>query len=301
MNGNRRLWAVLLVLLLLPMQVRAETAVETDRAVSLTVQMKSGEIALRDAPVQLYHISSMDSGGELTPLPQYSAFSQLLDIRGENAQSWQEAAVELEQYILFSDMLPTAEAATNRAGTALFRNIPQGLYLVLSVHHQQDSWVYSTAPFFLQLPGKDPETFAWQYAVTAQAKPEASAQIIDLQAVKLWKDKFHEDERPETIQLTLYCDGDVWETVTISREDRWRYTWNDLPAAHSWHLEEKEIPGYRSRVKKEGNTFRVTNTILQDTSASRLPQTGQLWWPVPLLAVGGLLLLTTTRKRRDHE
>lgn len=301
MSGNRRLWAILLVLLLLPMQVRAETAVETDRAVSLTVQMESGEIALRDAPVQLYHISAMDSGGELIPLPEYSAFSQLLDIRGENAQSWQEAAVELEKYILFSDLLPTAETETNRAGTALFRNIPQGLYLVLSVHHQQEDRVYSAAPFFLQLPGKNPETFAWQYAVTAQAKLEATLQTIDIQAVKLWEDSFHENQRPETIQLSLYCDGDLWETVTVSREDRWRYIWKDLPAAHSWHLKEKEIPGYRSRVKKEGNTFHVTNTILQDTSASRLPQTGQLWWPVPVLAVGGLLLLASARKRRDHE
>ena len=39
----------------------------------------------------------------------------------------------------------------------------------------------------------------------------------------------------------------------------------------------------------------------EDVPLSDLPQTGQLWWPVPFLAVGGMffLLIGALRRRRD--
>lgn len=81
------------------------------------------------------------------------------------------------------------------------------------------------------------------------------------------------------------------------------YQWGNLEANHSWHIREKAVPGYETRITREGNVFVVTNTRQAGTSASRLPQTGLLWWPVPLLATGGLglVLLGLLRRRKCRE
>ncbi len=51
-------------------------------------------------------------------------------------------------------------------------------------------------------------------------------------------------------------------------------------------------------------TASVTKTAGPASSAApseRLPQTGQLWWPVPIFLGAGILLVVAGRKLRDHE
>ena len=57
--------------------------------------------------------------------------------------------------------------------------------------------------------------------------------------------------------------------------------------------------GYTSKVWQEEDTFLVLNSY----KGTKLPQTGQLWWPVPLLTVGGLALVALglgLKKRQRH-
>lgn len=75
---------------------------------------------------------------------------------------------------------------------------------------------------------------------------------------------------------------------------------------HTWELED-----YTVLVTQEGTTFVVTNTYDEGTPENpeqpenpdqpgnpTLPQTGQLWWPVPVLVAGGLLLIVIGLLRR---
>ena len=71
-----------------------------------------------------------------------------------------------------------------------------------------------------------------------------------------------------------------------------------------------KVDGYTVSITREGVTFVVTNTYVPETPNTppptepgkpdqpSLPQTGQLWWPVPLLLVGGLLLVVIGLIRR---
>ena len=62
--------------------------------------------------------------------------------------------------------------------------------------------------------------------------------------------------------------------------------WSAVPQSDDWTVWEVEVPNYTPSYRREGNTFIVENT-------PRLVQTGQLKWPVPVLAcLGGALLLT---------
>lgn len=300
----KRLYAaVLALLLLLPLSVRAEVAVDPERAVSLTIHGQFEDIPLRTAEFRIYQISGMDIDGSLSPLPAYTQFGELLDIRGENADSWHAAALLLEQHILSERISPTATGTTSESGNVTFSEIPQGLYLVLGIHHKQDGYVYSTNPFFVQLPNWDTETDAWSYAVSAKAKPSRTEELFALQVVKQWRDKGFAHCRPESIELVLYRDGEKYQEITLPQNGRWYCTLENLAANHTWYIEEVSVPGYKSKVVREGDVLIVTNTRIGNTSSSNLPQTGLLWWPVPLLLVSGLgiLLMGLICRRKGNE
>ena len=125
--------------------------------------------------------------------------------------------------------------------------------------------------------------------------------------IKRWDDAGYEQKRPDTITVTLLKDGTVCDTRTISRTDSWQYTWSGLPRYNPdgteivWTIQENAVPGYISSIRETGDTFILTNT----PEHQKLPQTGLLWWPVPVLAAAGLLLLlaalllTAYNLRRD--
>ena len=92
----------------------------------------------------------------------------------------------------------------------------------------------------------------------------------------------------------------------ISRTDSWQYTWSGLPRYNPdgteivWAIQENAVPGYISSIRETGDTFILTNT----PEHQKLPQTGLLWWPVPVLAAAGLLLLilgTLLKRKNDHD
>jgi len=115
--------------------------------------------------------------------------------------------------------------------------------------------------------------------------------------------------------VRLLQDGEVYDTVQLDAENLWRHTWEELDANHHWTVVEEEMDDYNVLVTREGITFVVTNTYdpeepvptptpqptppPDDTPDNpKLPQTGQLWWPVPMLISLGLLLIVIGLLRR---
>lgn len=124
--------------------------------------------------------------------------------------------------------------------------------------------------------------------------------------VKVWDDKGYENHRPKSVQVTLLQNGTVYETKTLSEANGWQYTWENLPRYDksgkeiTWTIRETTVSGYVSSIRQNGFTFVLTNTL----NKQKLPQTGVLWWPVPILAVAGLAFLiagTLSRKKKGHE
>lgn len=153
--------------------------------------------------------------------------------------------------------------------------------------------------------------------------------------------------RPESITVDLLdSTGAVVDTQTLSATNAWSFTWTGLSEG-TWSVAEKDVPSNYSvsqeeTVTEDGKTVTITNTTPPagvqgesrektstsdkskdkdkkvkgssrsgDTanvaSASRLPQTGQLWWPVWLLSgiaavlviLGLILRLSGRRDMKD--
>ena len=227
---------------------------------------------------------------------------------------------------------PTGEAA-----------LTPGLYLVLGEARSVNGYRYTPEPLLISLPNRAAEEHQWTYDVTVSPKFHRTSTgggggTVDRKVLKVWKDGGSED-RPESIRVQLLKNGRVEDTVTLSAENNWRHTWRNLSDRYDWQVVEKETPeGYTVTVKREGITFVMTNTLEEPDGPKEpdkeipdeptpggpgempeeptdipdqpvpggpaLPQTGQLWWPVPVLACAGLalFLLGWVRKEQaDHE
>lgn len=128
---------------------------------------------------------------------------------------------------------------------------------------------------------------------------------VQVQAQKMWDDKGHEAVRPGSVTVYLYADGKLYDTQELNKENGWHHEWNELPKTKqdgtliAWDVKEKYTKGYRVQTFQNGNYFEITNKFIEE----KLPQTGMLWWPVPILALVGAVLLSlgiVTRKRH-HE
>lgn len=291
--------ALLLALLCLaPATAQAAGSVDLTHPASLTITAVYEDVPVAGMQFDAYLISTVDECGELTPLERYQDWAEALDIRGQNDAAWQEMALTLEREIVVSgDVSPSRSAVTDESGVADFAELPLGLYLILGHGVERDGWVYTNLPFFVLLP--EQENNAWCYDVTARAKLEQSEVLRDFTVLKLWEDDCHPDRRPESITVQLLCDGEPYgDPVTLPEDGRWQHTWTDLPVNHHWTVTETRVEGYQEpTLRQEGNVFYLTNTC--DTpDQPDLPQTGQLWWPVPLLLCAGLALLIVGLLRR---
>ena len=299
------LLSVMAMFLLLPMQALAAGSIDLSHAHSLTVTAVYAQNPISGMKFDAYLISTVDECGELTVLDRYRDFADELDIRGKNDEAWRQMAQVLAREIsLDMNLKPSRSAVTDADGVAKFADISMGLYLIVGNGVEKDGYVYSTSPFFVMLPEQDLSSNTWNYHVVANAKPGQEPVKADYEVIKVWKDDCHKDQRPKSIAISLICDGEVCDTITLPHNGAWSYTWKDLDTNHQWTVMEKKEQGYKDPdIQQEGNTFIVTNTCSKPTTPPQpgkptLPQTGQLWWPVPVLIAAGLLFVVIGLVRR---
>ena len=121
----------------------------------------------------------------------------------------------------------------------------------------------------------------------------------NLTVKKLWSDEGNESGRPSGVNVVLYNGETAVETVVLNAANGWTYTWTALDADGNWQVMEDDIPaGYVPSYEVADGVVTITNTAI-------LIQTGQTKWPIPVLCIGGILLIgagiiTMTRKRKNH-
>ena len=198
-------------------------------------------------------------------------------------------------------------AQTSSQGRMRVSGMPVGLYVVYM--SKQDDLHHTMKPYLVTLPFSN-EDGTKNYNVVANPKMDIEWPTIDIQVLKEWK-KDKEGDRPKSVIVELLCNGSVYEEVELNKENNWSHTFTDLVADFTWKVQEKEVPaGYKSEVSEmtqgENNTWKVTITNTKKAPPPPLIQTGQLNWPVPVLAIGGVLLILfgwgmTHERKKEQE
>lgn len=75
---------------------------------------------------------------------------------------------------------------------------------------------------------------------------------------KVWDDN-GDPARPDSVEVNLFKNGEIAETVKLSAENQWSYSWDDLDDRYQWSVEEIVPEGYEASYKLEDNTVFITN------------------------------------------
>ena len=273
---------------------------------SLNLSFGENGIGFTGVPFSIYRVADISEEGTYTLAGDFEQYPVRLE--NLNSSGWRALAQTLDAYVARDDISPLLTRKTGQDGSFQITGLSSGLYLVTGEQYAEGSLVYTPEPMLVSIPGQA-ASGEWNYDIEVLCKFDRE-DVEDVRTSrkvqKVWADDGNEEKRPEEISVQLLENGRIVDTVVLSRENNWEYTWDHLDGSSKWQIVEASVPdGYTVTTTQEGNVFVLTNTSPSERP-SRLPQTGMLWWPVPVLACSGLLLLVVglvlRRKQEDlHE
>ena len=243
-------------------------------SISVTLIEKKQNEPIVGAELSVYYVATvvMDMNGNLI-------YDYTKDFEQLNTALTDEALVTKLDEFVSQHSAPFTKITTNSDGKTLCDELPLGLYFI-----KQTGMVEGFAPctsFLVTIPNE--KNGEYVYDVNASPKTEV-ARLTDITIKKVWNtDK--STEAAESVTVQLLRNGNVVKTATLNAQNNWQVTYSDLPESDAYSVKEVDVPkGFTATYKQNGYTFTVTNT-------STLIQTGQLTWPLPVLAISGMLLI----------
>ncbi len=307
---KKRIWALLLAAVLIICLSASALAADGDKICSVSVEYQDNE---DDSPIvgakfELY-LFALKNGSEYELCGDFEG--KPLSLEKLDGESMKVLSSTLSGIIALEHIKPLAEGTTDEQGKLSFEDLQQGLYFLKAESHYHDKKTYTVNPSVFALPSWDSTEEVWVYDMEltpkAEGVPDHEPEYIRREVLKVWRDGEGED-RPNEVIVHLLRNGELYDSVTLSTSNGWSHVWDDLEDNHIWTLAEEVPVGYTVTVTQEGVTFVVTNTKPYTPPPPPppppdIPKTGQLWWPVPVMVIGGLMLFVAgfVRNRRNYE
>ena len=283
----------------------AKEPIDTQQPCTLTIRYGYDGTAFAGVSVRLYRIAEVSANFQYTLTAPFAASGLILNGVQTNGE-WNVIRSTLETLILADGIEAYAVTTTDEAGQACVEGLPAGMYLAMVDPIHEDSGDYLFDSALIALPGLGTDGL-WQYQVAVSAKAELLPPIepdeeLQMKILKLWKGDEGQSSRPDSVQVEIYRDNVLYNTVTLSAENGWSYTWTVRKDGARWHVVERNVPaGYIMTVEERGSSFLVTNTV--DDPSIRPPQTGDtanIMLYIVLMIVSGsmLIIVGITGKRK---
>lgn len=211
-------------------------------------------------------------------------------------QDVQGAANALENRILMDGIEADAYATSDSSGKASFSGLESGIYLVVGKEVESNGVFYMPQVSLISLTGD----------LSVDLKVETSDKPSRIHVLKVWK-KDNKKSRPKSIEVCLLrSDGIVVDRVVLNSDNQWSTTWDHLSTLYTYRVMETSVPsGYKESCTREKDTIVLTNTGNFTDKVEKkdevLPNSGQLWWPVPVLLFVGLVLFCLGRHLKNEE
>ena len=337
MQRNRKflcaVLACLAVMAVFPLQafaVNPTTPIEPEKRCSLTVDYNYESMPIPGAEFQIYHLATVSPNVHFTKTGQFAGYSSI-SMEGNTVESWNSMAVTVKGYAQADQLEPMYEKVTDGNGKFTISDMATGLYLVVGIRRTVGDYTYIAEPTIVCLPGTDAEGSQWHYDVTVSPKKSRDAnpsgddpadKKLTRKMLVIWDDAGYTGKRPDSVVVKLLKDGKEYDTKILKKEDNWRCAWDNLPAYDEnntkieWTVIQQAVPNYTLTISRAGITFTATNKYRPPVSpspyhpyypysggSSYLPQTGVLWWPVPVLLCAGMLCLIVgfyVRRRAEN-
>ena len=254
-------------------------------SISVTLTEQYDKDPIVGAELSVYYVATahMNTNGNLSYVYTDAFENSRIDIDDPSL------AIKLDAFVLEHNV-SSIKITTDENGTATCKDLSLGLYFI-----RQSGAVEGFAPctpFMVTVPGKNAEGYV--YDVNASPKTEV-ARLTSITIKKVWNTDAS-TQAAEHVTVQLLRNGNVVKTATLNAQNNWQVTYTDMPESDAYSIKEVDVPkGFTATYQQKGYVFTVTNT-------STLIQTGQLMWPIPVLAVSGMLLIavgiTLLKKKR---
>lgn len=283
---------------------------------SLTLICRTDDVILTGLHWDLYRVGSR-IGPDFVLDGDFSDYQ--VDLTDFSAEGMSNAAKTLENYADVDGISPLSSGETGADGLMKFENLVPGLYLLTGTNLKIGTTTYVPSTLLLEIDNSG-------QSVDLNAYPKIiyridSSEVVFYTVKKIWRT---EDEQPvETttpITVEIYCNNELYETITLSDENDWTYEWEG-ESDDEWRVKEVNIPDNCTVVYDSNETqFAIVNTVsppivtttttitttnktetttttkaivttTKKPNDEKIPQTGQLWWPVPLLGLMGIICI----------
>lgn len=289
---SRKLLVLLMAMLLLLAGPTTAFAEELDPrktgSICVTLTEQETKEPIVGAELKVYYVASLrlepDGTIKYVCTEAFEGFSENLE---------DPALPGLLDAFVSGKQISSKSLTTDATGKATCDGLPLGLYFVRQSN--QISGFAPCSPFMVTVPSETAGGFS--YDVDATPKTEVE-KLISVTIKKVWNTNASA-KATDSVTVELRRHGTVIKTATLSDENNWQITYNNLPQSDGYSIKEVNVPkGFTATYSKSGYVFTVTNT-------STLIQTGQLIWPIPVLATVGMLLMAVGvlllgKKRSSH-
>jgi len=245
-------------------------ALDTKGSISIALETVDGN-PMEGAQIRLYKVALLDNNSFVYTSEFTGCDASLDDVKEK------ETADLIYEYAI-TNMLTYDSSVSTSSGFVSFTDLDLGVYLVCQSNSV--SGFEEIAPFMVTVPNYiDGHTV---YDVDASPKTVVT-ETVNASVTKIWNDDG--ESRPSSITVALKKGNSVVDEVTLSAENNWKYEWSNLSYSDSYSVIEVNVPkGYIATYRHEGLDFIIENT-------PKLPQTGQLNWPVPVMATAGVFFV----------
>lgn len=286
--------ALCLIILICSLPLQSSAA---SNDITLTVHYIDGSNYISDAIFDVYLIATADDDGNCVPTDSFKNYP--VEFSAGTDEEMYNLATTLEGYVLKDKIKPMHSAHTDGNGDFVFTTKSEkdkrGLYLIIGHPLSKGNIIYTAEAFAIYLPGIGDEeqnlyeiTVKAKYSTAHKDAPKTHRKIF-----KIWDDDSATDKRPADVHVTLLKNGEVYDRIVLSKDNGWSYEWFNLDATARWNIVETEVGDYTVVLTKEGTNYYLKNTYTETPPPPPdLPQTGQLWWPVPIFAILGIAFIT---------
>lgn len=283
----------------------------------IEIDTKSGDDIVEGLIWDIYKVADKDVYGNYNLLPDYAE----CEGPAENMTTAElaEIAYSLYNVAVTKDIEPTKSGVSDKYGLAAIEDLEKGVYVLSGAEYTLDYKKYTPIPAILEITGKEEDTIEIASKLTVVELPKPEPHKIAYSVEKVWVgDENSIKLRSDKVVIEIYCDGEKVEEVTLDESNKWTYEW-EAEEGHEWNVLEKDVPeNYKVLYTVKDTDYKVNNTLSTTitptptpspegtpsptpspegtptptpTVPGKLPQSGQLNWPIPVLALAGLILI----------
>lgn len=288
--------ALICLFMLLSMSLAVSAADNSEN--SLTLHYKYDNNAISGVDVSVYYVASPYEDGTFTLSGDFSKYPVTIN-KIRTVEEWDALAETLRSYAAFDGLEPIAVQKTTEDGIAAFTNLEEGIYLVVTSQSVLGDKILKFSPALLSVPALDEEgNLVYQVnAYPKHSEHTITPEKLTLRVQKLWDKDANLMVRPESVDVTILCDGVPQYSVTLSEANNWSYSWQVDDDEKVWSVIEELVPdNYTAVVEDKGNTFVITNTYEESdgddsSSSTDMGDTTNIVPTILVMTVSGLVLI----------